>query len=179
MNLPRVKLVTVLAKHKHALREGKERLAELLGFRIPEGWPEFPEAFEPSASPAAESSPWPGYFMISLDDGAVVGNGGFAGKPLEGEVEIGYEIAPEFRNRGFAKAAVAQLLANAFSHPEIEAVIAHTLAYPNASNAVLSKIGFELESELPNAEVGKVWRWRIASESYCQSVKANCPEKTQ
>jgi RimJ/RimL family protein N-acetyltransferase len=166
MSSPKVQLVIVLAKHKFDLKESKEQLAKSLGFRIPEGWPEFPEAFEPPALPNVEPSLWPGYFMVSLSDDAVVGNGGFAGKPRDGEVEIGYEVAPEFRGCGFATAAVSELLTIAFAHPEIEAVIAHTLAFTNASNAVLSKSGFKLVSELPNTEVGKVWRWRIAAAAY-------------
>ncbi|MGE0802326.1 MAG: hypothetical protein AB7G13_28190 [Lautropia sp.] len=52
-------------------------------------------------------------------------------------------------------------MAIAFSRPGIEAVIAHTLAARNASNAVLRKAGFAFAGELPNPEEGAVWRWRL------------------
>ena len=92
-----------------------------------------------------------------------MGNGGFAGPPSEtGEVEIGYEIAPQFENRGFATAAVKEMLKYAFSQPEVQAVVAHTLAEENASNAVLRKAGLSFVAEVPNPEVGSVWRWRIS-----------------
>ncbi len=160
--MPTVHLIPVLSRHKNALQQGRNLLAELLDVRLPDGWPEFPEAFASNTANAPEPSSWPSYFFVSQQDRAVVGNGGFAGVPVDGEVEIGYEIAPEFRNQGFATAAVASLLAIAFAHPEIKSVIAHTLAETNASNAVLVKSGFQYSGEFPNAEVGKIWRWRIA-----------------
>ncbi len=165
MNSPVINLIIVLAKHKYALKEGREQLAVVLGLRIPDGWPEFPEAFELPAASVPEPSPWSGYFFVSPRDGAVIGNGGFTGSPRDGEVEIGYEVAPEFRNQGFATAAVWNLLASAFEHADVTAVIAHTLAESNASNAVLTKAGFKFAGEFPNAEVGKVWRWRIAKDA--------------
>jgi hypothetical protein len=72
-----------------------------------------------------------------------------------------YEIAPGFQNKGYATAAARSLLALAFSREEVSAVVAHTLAQENASNAVLKKIGMSLLAELPNPELGKVWKWGI------------------
>jgi RimJ/RimL family protein N-acetyltransferase len=154
-----IELIAVLPEHKAALAAGRPLLAALLGLDVPDQWPEFPEAFDPE-SPVPNSPDWPAYFFASSKLRTIVGNGGYCGPPQEGEVEIGYEIAPAFRNRGFATAAAELLIAAAFATSSIEAVIANTLAERNASNAVLVKVGMTFVGEFPNPEVGKIWRWR-------------------
>ena len=54
----------------------------------------------------------------------------------------------------------------AFTHEEVNAVIAHTLAEKNASTNVLQKVGMTFSTELDNPEVGKIWRWQIARDDY-------------
>jgi RimJ/RimL family protein N-acetyltransferase len=155
-------LVPVTTAHKLALGQGKAALQDLLGVGVPEGWPQFPEAFEVRGSDAEPSPDWPSYFFVCPQEGSLVGNGGFAAPPSDtGEVEIGYEIAPFFQNRGYATAAATSLAELAFARAEVRAVVAHTLAQENASNAVLKKIGMTLVAELPNPEVGKVWKWSL------------------
>lgn len=134
-------------------------LGRLLNLGIPASWPQFPEAFSVAAAPEPD---WPSYFFVNRTAGVLAGNGGFAGPPSESlEVEIGFEIAPEHQNQGYATAAVQALLKIAFARPSIQAVVAHTLAEENASNAVLRKTGFTFIAELPNLEVGAVWKWRL------------------
>jgi len=162
MMTSKIKLVPVKMQHKLALKQGAPQLQEMLGARIPEGWPQFPEAFEVREEDPGASGRWPSYFFVCPAQGELVGNGGFAAPPNDaGEVEIGYEIAPGFQNKGYATAAARSLLALAFSREEVSAVVAHTLAQENASNAVLKKIGMSLLAELPNPELGKVWKWGI------------------
>lgn len=157
-----ITLVPVQLQHKLALKQGKSRLQDLLGANIPEGWPQFPEAFEVREEDAQASGLWPSYFFVCPSEGALVGNGGFAAPPdAAGEVEIGYEIAPSFQNKGYATAAASSLVELAFTREAVSAVVAHTLAQENASNAVLRKIGMSMVAELPNPEVGKVWKWSI------------------
>jgi len=162
MNNELIKLVPVTMLHKLALKSSREQLQELLGAQIPSGWPQFPEAFEVREGAAEASELWPSYFFVCPKENAVVGNGGFAAPPnAEGEVEIGYEIAPSFQNKGYATAAAAVLSQLAFSREGVKAVVAHTLAQENASSAVLRKIGMTMVAELPNEEVGKVWKWHV------------------
>lgn len=162
MNTPQINLVPVTTLHKLALKNGRSQLQELLGATLLEGWPQFPEAFELRDGDTDVPGRWPSYFFICPTENALVGNGGFAAPPDDaGEVEIGYEIAPTFQNRGYATAAVLALSELAFSRDEVSAVVAHTLAEENASNAVLKKIGMSRVAELPNPEVGKVWKWRV------------------
>lgn len=91
-----------------------------------------------------------------------MGNG-FAGSlNAEGEIEIGYEVAPAHQGQGHATAAARALVAMAFGRPGVRAVVAHTLAQENASTGVLRRIGMAQVAELPHPEVGAVWRWRLA-----------------
>jgi RimJ/RimL family protein N-acetyltransferase len=167
MKNPQINLVPVTMLHKLALKSGKAQLQELLDAKIPDGWPQFPEAFEVREESSQSSDLWPSYFFVCPTEGAVVGNGGFAAPPsAEGEVEIGYEIAPIFQNKGYATSAAAALSRLAFSREGVSAVVAHTLAQENASNAVLRKLGMSMVAELPNAEVGKVWKWSIQRDAH-------------
>ena len=72
---------------------------------VPAGWPEFPESITFSIAKLKERPDEADWWMhLFLDpDGRLVGSGGFVGPPANGVAEIGYEIAPEFRGRGYAK----------------------------------------------------------------------------
>lgn len=67
------------------------------------------------ADPAV--APWLARAVYGRPVEAVVGRCGFHGPPdARGMVEIGYAIAPEYRRRGYARAAVGQLLTYAAEH---------------------------------------------------------------
>jgi [ribosomal protein S5]-alanine N-acetyltransferase len=161
----RLQLIPVEQRHKRAFADGIAELAALLGVSVPDGWPQFPEAFLPTADQVREiieTAAWGGYFFIDPALAAVVGNGGFHGTPdVGGNAEVGYEIAPQYRNRGYATEAVRGLVQFAFEDARVSRIIAHTLAEKNASNAVLERIGMVFAGELANDEIGKVWRWEL------------------
>jgi RimJ/RimL family protein N-acetyltransferase len=171
MKTSNLRLITVERVQVEALLRNKRELAAILRVTVPDGWPHFPEAFSLPANeshrPERSPTDWPGYFFIHLQERALVGNDGFTGGPDDsGAVEIGYEIAPEHRNRGFATEAARAMIAYAFAHEEVRAVIAHTLAGMNASNSVLRKVGMTFVAEVDHPEVGKTWRWRIRRDEY-------------
>jgi [ribosomal protein S5]-alanine N-acetyltransferase len=166
-----LRLIAVEPFHVEALSRDKRELAEVLGVAVPEGWPQFPEAFSsPDGGPRRSERPptdWRDYFFVHPRGRSLVGNGGFTGDPDDsGVVEIGYEIAPEHRNRGFATEAARAMIGYAFAHEEVRAVVAHTLAETNASNAVLRKVGMSFVAEVDDPEVGKVWRWQISKDEH-------------
>jgi RimJ/RimL family protein N-acetyltransferase len=172
MKPPQIELLCVEHAHKLALQRGHDDLKLLLRVSIPDHWPQFPEAFAVSAAtpPAAENA-WPPYFFIHRAENALVGNGGiFVTSSSANVVEIGYEIAPLYHNRGMATAAVKALLKIAFAQSEICAVVANTLAEKNASNAVLRKVGMEFVAAVPNEEVGTVWRYQLARENFTDVI---------
>jgi [ribosomal protein S5]-alanine N-acetyltransferase len=157
--------------HIAALLRNKSELAAILDLTVPDSWPVFPEAFSLPADESRESDPpptdWGGYFFIHPKEGVLVGNGGFKGRPDEsGTVEIGYEIASEYWNRGFATEIAQGMIDYAFAHEEVRAVIARTLAEINASNSVLQKVGMKFIAEMDHPEEGKIWRWQISRDEY-------------
>ena len=125
--------------HVKALLRHKSELAAILQVTVPASWPHFPEAFSLPPDEAGQSNPsptdWSAYFFIHPKDSVLVGSGGFKGQPDDfGTIEIGYEIAAEYWNRGFATEAAQGMIDYAFAHEQVQAVIAHTLAQINASN---------------------------------------------
>lgn len=81
---------------------------------------------------------------LALVDGtAVVGHAGFHGPPdAEGMVEIGYSVDPAFRRRGYARAALVELLRRAAAEPGVRTVRA-TIAPDNAASlATIAGFGF-------------------------------------
>ncbi|MEG4580357.1 GNAT family N-acetyltransferase [Microcoleus sp. MON1_C5] len=137
-----LQLLAVERIHIEAFLRSKSELAAILNVIVPNSWPLFPEAFSLPADEACESNPpptdWHNYFFIHPKNQVLVGNGGFKGSPDEsGTIEIGYEIASEYWNRGFATEVAQGMIDYAFAHEEVKAVTAHTLAEKNASNSVL------------------------------------------
>lgn len=130
-------------------------LAAALALPLADGWDVFPGSLAAGAEP-----PWGSYLFVQ--EGAVVGYGGFKGAPAGGEVELGYAIAPGWRGRGLATEAAAALLARAFAEPEVNAVVAHTLAEPGPSTRVLERLGFTRAAELVDPDDGPIWRYRRA-----------------
>ena len=161
---PNLQPLSIERIHIEALLRSKSELAALLHVRVPEGWPHFPDSL--SAYVAHASNPleagWRGYCFLHRKDRVLVGSGTFKGPPDDsGTVEIGYEIASEYWNRGWATEAAQGMIAYAFAHQEVQAVIAHTLTQRNASNRVLQKVGMQFMAEVDDPGEGKVWRWQL------------------
>ena len=166
---PNLQLLPIEPVHVEALLRSKSELAALLQVTVPDGWPHFPNslsAYEAYASNLLEAD-WSGYFFLHPKDRVLVGSGAFKGPPDDsGTVEIGYEIASEYWNRGWAIEAAQGMIESAFSREEVRAVIAHTLAQRNASNRVLQKVGMQFIVEVDDPEESKIWRWQISRDEY-------------
>lgn len=161
---PQVRLVPATAPLLNALNEDRTLFGEMIGALAPDGWPEFPEAIGSTlehlqTAPEAGRS-WSMQFFVEPATGRLLGSGGFSGPPVERTVEIGYEIAPEFRGHGFGTAAARALVERAVASGEVDHVIAHTLPGPNPSTGVLVSLGFEHVDHREDPEVGTVWEWR-------------------
>ena len=161
---PQVRLVPATVPLLDALNDDRTRFGELIGSTVPDGWPEFPEAIgftlEHLKNASEADRRWSMQFFIDHANGRLVGSGGFAAPPVERTVEIGYEVAPEFRGRGFGTAAARALVEHAEASGEVDQVIAHTLPGPNPSTGVLVSLGFEHVADQEDPEVGLVWEWR-------------------
>ncbi len=161
--IPVVDIVPATIADLTVLATDRAAFAKRMGSPAPSGWPEFPAALgftiDRLTTHPQEGEWWMHFFLVN---GLLVGSGGYVGPPRKGEVEIGYEIAGEFRNRGYAAEAVRGFVNFALSDANVRAVVAHTLAEKNASNSVLARVGFKCVAELANDEVGRVWRWALA-----------------
>lgn len=93
---------------------------------------------------------WMARQVLVRDDGAVVGHAGFHGPPdKSGMVEIGYTVDPAFRRRGYARAALVELLRRAAAEPGVRVVRAAISPDNAASLATIAGFGF--------VEVGAQW----------------------
>ena len=104
---------------------------------------------------------WWTYFPILKSENILIGSCGFKGLETDGYVEIGYEVAPAFRNQGLATEMAKGLIAYAFSFDNIKMVIAHTLPKQSASTSVLTKCGMKKMGQLVDPDEGPIWQWRI------------------
>jgi RimJ/RimL family protein N-acetyltransferase len=143
----------------------KKGLEPLLGVSVPDAWPVFPEAV-PYVYEQLRSEPssvgWWTYLFVHAEDRALVGEGGFKGKPGKSNVaEIGYAIVPEYRQRGLATEAARGLTGWAFSHPNVSAVVAETLPDGRGSIRVLEKLGMRLVGT-----TDEVLRWRLDRQDF-------------
>lgn len=101
-----------------------------------------------------------GCWMIVVDS-EVVGLCSYKGPPdLDGVVEIGYGVAPSWRQRGYATRAVAHLLKVAALDRAIRSVVAETMTENLASQRVLAGNGFVMETKRIDPEDGEVVLWR-------------------
>ena len=162
---PQVRLVPATVRLLNALAEDRTLFCQLIGSPVPDGWPEFLEAIgftlDHLHSAPESDRPWSMQFFVDQATGRLLGSGGFAAPPVDRTVEIGYEVAPEFRGQGFGTAAARALLERAVATNEVDHVIAHTLPGPNPSTGVLVALGFEHVADQEDPEVGTVseWRW--------------------
>lgn len=88
--------------------------------------------------------------VVDLNTRRVVGKAGYHGPPdPAGMVEVGYAVVPELRRRGYARAALRQLLDRAAEEPTVTVVRASVSPGNVASLALIAQHGF--------AQVGEQW----------------------
>ena len=104
---------------------------------------------------------WLIYHFIDPEQRELVGSGGFKGLSDRRIVEIGYQVTPAYRGRGYAKAAVRRLVERAFRSRAVEAIEAESLATENASVRVLRASGFEHIGDAHTVDGSHSWRWRL------------------
>ena len=164
-------LVQCNEKILQAAIDGNEALSKVLHCNVSENWSEFGTEIFPFVlniiSKKPEEQGWWTYFPIHKEDNQLIGSGGYKGSPTaKGAVEIGYEIATAYRNKGFATELANSLIAHAFNHAHVKIIYAHTLANENASTTVLSKCGFVKVEELIDPNDGAIWKWSLPRENW-------------
>src|SRR5271154_1612782 len=114
------------------------------GLRPSVGWADdFPQRGDVAAtrytSPLADTErlPWSASWLIVVN-GLVAGTIGFKGAPRQGELEVGYGVAPSLQGRGAATYSLGQLLTSVQDY----LVTAETASWNVASQRVVQKNGF-------------------------------------
>ncbi len=161
-----LKLIPCDIEILNAAIQGNEILAKKLKVNVQDNWTEFGVgALQYSLDRLSESvdeKDWWTYFPIYKQDNKLIGCGGYKGKPTNaGTVELGYEIAPDYRNRGFATEMTKGLIENALKDERVKSIIAHTLGQDNASTKVLLKCGFKKVEEINDPDDGLIWKWEL------------------
>lgn len=146
--------------------QGDEILAKKINVTVQDNWTEFGVvALQYSLdrlSENEEESGWWTCFPVHKQDNKLIGSGGYKGKPTaDGTVEIGYEIALDYRNRGLATEMTKGLIENAFRDERVRLIVAHTLGQDNASTKVLQKCGFKKVEEINDPDDGLIWKWEL------------------
>jgi [ribosomal protein S5]-alanine N-acetyltransferase len=146
--------------------EGNEVLAKKINVIVQDNWSEFGDAaLQYSLDKLMESEEeknWWTYFPVYKSENKLIGSGGYKGKPTpEGTVELGYEIAPAYRNLGMATEMTKGLIENAFRDERVKSILAHTLAEENPSTKVLQKCGFVKVAEINDPNDGLIWKWEL------------------
>ncbi len=93
---------------------------------------------------APDDAGWITGAIVDRASGQAVGCAGFHGPPdTAGMVELGYSVDPDFRRRGYARAALELLLARATSEPAVRRVRATISPENEASINLVLQYGFE------------------------------------
>lgn len=151
---PRVRLVEMTEPVLAALAEGdRETAGALIGTELGEHfageemrWLSKYRLGQLRAVPSRAG--WLANVVVDADSGQAVGHAGFHGPPDERRmVEIGYSVVPEVRRRGYARAALVELLRRADASPEVAVVRASISPDNKASLATVAGFGFEWVGE--------------------------------
>lgn len=86
--------------------------------------------------------------VIEKSSGKIIGRAGLSTRPQLEDIELGYVIAREYRNKGYAKRACKIALKYAKDELGIEKVVAVTNPHNDASIKVLSGMGFAWEQDV-------------------------------
>jgi len=162
---PRLTLVCCTKALLEELFKSDEALARYMNVTVPAEWTEFGEpAFRwtyDALHNTDSNARWLCYLPVVREENVLIGSCGYKGAPVNGMVEIGYEVAKPYRCQGMATEMARALVEHAFQSSEVRKVQAHTLAEENESGSVLSKCGMKKVEELIDPDDGAVWRWEV------------------
>ncbi|RDI68506.1 GNAT family N-acetyltransferase [Nocardia pseudobrasiliensis] len=135
--------------------------AVLTDRRLPHWAADFPaEGDRVIAGLISENPDWSteyGHRLIAeRDGGLIIGSIGLFWPPNNGEIEIGYGIAPSRRGRGYATEATRALAEFALGAAQVHTVLAKVELSNPASIRVLEKAGFRHSPALIDEDVAEL-----------------------
>jgi RimJ/RimL family protein N-acetyltransferase len=126
--------------------------ARLLDAQVPTNWP--PESaadalpwFLERLEADAANLGWLAWYALrtggELEERTLIGGIGFKGRPtVEGTVDVGYSVLPQFHGQGYAGEMLGGILPWAFQCPEVVRVVADTMPTNTPSVRLLLRHGF-------------------------------------
>jgi RimJ/RimL family protein N-acetyltransferase len=109
-----------------------------------------------------EDEPWVTGIIWDEDLGVAVGAAGFHGPPdADGMVEVGYSVDPDHRRRGYARAAMQELLDRAIADPSVRVLRASISPDNEPSLNHHASFGLERNGEQWDEEDGLEWIFEI------------------
>lgn len=149
---------------QQALSANHGSLDKTLKITIEEGWKDLHQPHLITAKErlqdCTEERGWWSYFAILKSEQKLIGSCGFKGRPdTTGNVEIAYEVAPNYRAMGYATEMAEALIRFAFEHKEVNTISAITYGHINASTNILTKCGFLKKNAINDSEDGTLWEW--------------------
>lgn len=165
MKSDRIYLINCDEKLLKTILKGDKYLSQKLEINIPNQWCNFGKEIFGYTLEKIKEKPtevkWFSYLAIENKTRTLIGSCGFKGAPdQEGMVEIGYEVAEDFRNQGYATEMTRLLIDLAFMDEKVKKIQAHTFAEKNASVRVLEKCNFNFIKESHDEnDHGLIWKW--------------------
>ena len=152
----RLNLVPLSLELMEALQRGDlESAQQLARYRVPADWPEVMESVLRFRIPLARAQPETlplllRAMVLRADPEVVVGRIGFHGAADDsGMLEIGYEVFPAFRRKGYAREAVVAMFRWAQLDPTVLRLRATVSPQNEPSRNLVTGLGF--------TEVGTQW----------------------
>ena len=170
----RLRLLTCELPHLTAIAQNPASLGTLLGVTVPDHWPAHRSAYGHAEALARKNpllvmSGWWLYLFVDPASKVLVGSGGFKSAPdADGIIEIGCEIAPDYRRQAYATEALLGLIRYAFSRSGVSAVQGHSLARKCPRSELLRALGMKKVGVAADAAAGEVWVWQLSQEAYLQ-----------
>ena len=161
LETPRLSLPPMTVGDLEALIAGKrERVTSGLVFPDPfRAPPENHDVLELFRADVVRRTAWPPRFVVRREDRMVLGSAGLVTPDAEGTVLVGYAVYPEFEKRGYAKEAVAALVAHALAQPGIRRVRATIHAQNIGSRKVAAHAGLVHTGETLDPKEGMLETW--------------------
>ena len=89
------------------------------------------------------------FSLIEIGSNEYVGWCGLKYQEENKEIDLGYRILPEFRNKGLAIEASEKCLEYGFKNLSLEKIVGRAIKENTASIHILKKLGFKFEKEFP------------------------------
>ncbi|MER5198107.1 GNAT family N-acetyltransferase [Streptomyces sp. NPDC002755] len=138
----RLRLREVLPAEAQEIRKGRSGGLDWLSGTPGEGSREAAGLLADAHAAGSHRPGWGMYVLVRVEDGLVVGGMGFQGPPTGGHVEIGFDLHPDARGRGYATEALAGLARWALDDTGVDTVVATTTHANTAARRVMERAGF-------------------------------------